>query len=455
MNQRLIRAARILGRVAVSTAIAGGIITAVAVTGVQTSMANMRIEPTAEGDWPSPAPTVAGRVNVAVVIGATGSVVTDVLAPYEVFARSTTFHVYTVSARRIPVPLTGGLRVLPDYTLADPAAPVPDVVVVPAVVDPAGAGEAATRHWIVAQAGRGARILGVCSGSRFLAATGLLDGHRATSFWSDLGALAGDYPRVTWLSGQRYVQDGAITTTAGVTSGVVGSLRLVEQIAGRAEAERIGREVGYPHWTIDGPTAITVNHIGPQDLPRAVNFAFPWGRPTVGLGLTDGVGEIDVAAAFEIYSGTSSAADAVGLATRPLVTTQHGLVLVPVIATAQSRSVDRFVVPGLTDASQVDAGLRQWAASRDLAVDLPDRDRRPGESGFDAVLRDLAAHADRATARTTAKYIEYPVDGLSLTGAAWPWRASLLMLATVAIAIAVGIGVPLGIRRLYARMSSR
>jgi hypothetical protein len=43
-----------------------------------------------------------------------GSVVTDVLAPYEVFARSTTLHVYTVSARRVPVPLTGGLRVLPD-----------------------------------------------------------------------------------------------------------------------------------------------------------------------------------------------------------------------------------------------------------------------------------------------------------------------------------------------------
>jgi putative intracellular protease/amidase len=453
MNRRLIRAAWILGRVTVSAVIAAGIVTAVAIAGVQTSMANMRIDPAADNSWPAPAPAPTGRVNVAVVIGATGSVVTDVLGPYEVFARSATFHVYTVSARRVPVPLTGGLRVLPDYTLN--AAPGPDVVVVPAVVEPAGAAEEPTRRWIVDQAARGARILGVCSGSRFLAATGLLDGHRATSFWSDLGALAGDYPHVTWLSGQRYVQDGAITTTAGVTSGVVGSLRLVEQLAGRAEAERVGRELGYPHWSVDGPTAIPVNRVGPQDLPRAVNFAFPWGRPAVGIGLIDGVGEIDVAAAFEIYSGTSSAADAVGLATRRLVTTGHGLVLVPEVAAAHTRSVDRFVVPGPTDPSQVDAGLRQWAAGRDLTVDLPDRDRRAGESGFGPVLRDLAAHADRATARTTAKYIEYPVEGLSLSGAAWPWRASVLMLVTVALALAAGLGAQWAIVRLVARMSSR
>jgi transcriptional regulator GlxA family with amidase domain len=74
------------------------------------------------GDWPAPAPAVPGRMNVAVVVGATGSVVTDVLAPYEVFARSSAFHVYTVSAQRRPIPLTGGLPVLPDHTFAEVAA---------------------------------------------------------------------------------------------------------------------------------------------------------------------------------------------------------------------------------------------------------------------------------------------------------------------------------------------
>jgi transcriptional regulator GlxA family with amidase domain len=136
---------------------------------------------------------------VAVVVGQTGSVVTDVLAPYEVFARSTRFHVYTVSEHRSPVVLTGGLPVLPDHTYRDVdsgAVRQPDVVVVPAVAEPTGDREAPMRSWVARQAARGARILGVCSGSHVLATAGVLDGRRATSFWMRLGSLRDDYPGV-------------------------------------------------------------------------------------------------------------------------------------------------------------------------------------------------------------------------------------------------------------------
>ena len=56
------------------------------------------------------------------------------------------------------------------------------------------------------------------------------------------------------MRGQRYIQDGKITTTAGVTSGVFGALRLVQQLVGAAEAQRVGRELAYPGWSLDGPT---------------------------------------------------------------------------------------------------------------------------------------------------------------------------------------------------------
>jgi transcriptional regulator GlxA family with amidase domain len=72
----------------------------------------------------------------------------------------------------------------------------------------------------------------VCNGSRLLAATGLLDGHRATSHWSSIRRLERSRPQVDWVRGHRYVQDGTLTTAAGVTSGVFGALRLVEQLAG-------------------------------------------------------------------------------------------------------------------------------------------------------------------------------------------------------------------------------
>ncbi|WP_459800693.1 DJ-1/PfpI family protein [Herbidospora sp. RD11066] len=355
------------------------------------------------GGWPEAAAIPPGRTVVAVVVGDTGSVAADVLASYEVFARSPRFAVSTVSVRREPVPLSGGLHLLPDRAL-DEMDRDPDVVVVPAVVDPTGEREAPLRAWIARQAARGARILGVCAGAEFLAATGVLDGRRATSFWAGIDPLRRSHPEVSWVAGERYVQDGPITTTAGVTSGAVGALRLVEQLAGAAEAERVGKEIAYPHWSLDGPTAIAENRFALSDLPYALNAAFPWWRPTTGIELADGVGEIDVAAAFEAYSGTSFATRAVPVAARQTVTTRHGAVLV---AEPDPPAVDRTVVPGVS--------------------------RRPGEFSLDPVLRDLAVHTDRATARVTAKFTEYPADHLTLTGPAWPWRPTILCAATLLV----------------------
>jgi hypothetical protein len=54
------------------------------------------------------------------------------------------------------------------------------------------------------------------------------------------------------------------------------------------------------------------------------------------------------------------------------------------------------------------------------------------------MLHDLAAHADRATARVTAKSIEYPTGHLRLAGPAWPWRPTTPLALTIAAAIAAG-----------------
>jgi hypothetical protein len=55
------------------------------------------------------------------------------------------------------------------------------------------------------------------------------------------------------------------------------------------------------------------------------------------------------------------------------------------------------------------------------------------------MLRDLAAHADRATAHVTAKSIEYPTGHLHLAGPAWPWRPTTLLALTIAAAIGVAL----------------
>ena len=434
------RLARGLGGVALS----GVTVAGAAAAGVFTSMRTAYPRPPtlAPGQgWPPARPVPEGRLAVAVVLGASGSVITDAFGPYEVFARSPRFFVYTVSASRPTAMLEGGLAVVPDYSLEDVdagVAPEPDVVVVPAVTAPNGNKEAPLREWITRRVDRGAHVLGVCNGGRVLAATGLLDGRRATAHWSAIRGLARRRPQVDWVRGQRYVQDGTVTTTAGVTSGVFGALRLVEQLAGTAEAQRVGQELAYPGWVLDGPTEIPEQRWAPRDLASLLALAFPWRRPTVGVGLVEGVGELEVAAPFEVYA-SSFAARTVPIAAQATVTTRHGLRLVATPANADALGIDRLVVPGAHTTDEVDSRLLGWAADRGLKVELPNGGQAAGQFSYDAMLADLAGHSDQTTARVTAKSIEYPTEQLELVGAGWPWRPTALFVLTAAAALGIAL----------------
>ena len=396
---------------------------------------------TAGQNRPAARPVPEGRLAVAVVLGASGSVITDAFGPYEVFARSPRFFPYTVSASRPTAMCSGGLAVVPDYSLEDVdagLAPEPDVVVVPAVAAPNGKKEAPLRDWLTRRSDRGAHVLGVCNGGRLLAATGLLDGRRATAHWSALKGLARRRPQVDWVRGQRYVQDGTLTTTAGVTSGMFGALRLVEQLAGAGEAQRVGQELAYPGWSLHGPTEIRAQRWAPHDLAFLLAAVFPWWRPTIGVGLVEGVGELEIAAPFEVYA-SSFAARTVPIAAEATITTRHGLRLVATPTDAIAPEVDRLIVPGAHTTDQVDSQLLGWAADHGLKVELPNGGQAAGQFSYDAMLADLASHSDQTTALATAKSIEYPTEQLELAGAGWPWRPTALLALTATAAIGIGL----------------
>jgi transcriptional regulator GlxA family with amidase domain len=198
----------------------------------------------------------ADTLKVAVVLGTSGTVVTDALGPYEVSARSSRFSVYTVAAQSGLVEVDGAPSILPDYTFGDVDAHPglqPDVVVVPALDDPGGASEAPLRSWVIAQADHGAHVLGVCADSRVLAAAGLLAGRIATSQSSRLAQLRRSHPETEWMDRRRFVRDGRITTTAGITSGIPGALSVVSELAGASAATTVGAQLGYPGWSSRHP----------------------------------------------------------------------------------------------------------------------------------------------------------------------------------------------------------
>jgi putative intracellular protease/amidase len=354
----------------------------------------------------------AGKTTVAFVLGASGSDAADVLAPFEVFASSPDVRAYTVAASSAPAALGSGLAIVPDHTFADieqGSAPPPDLVVVPAVERPDGAEEQPARAFITASARRGARLLGVCAGARLLAASGVLDGHRATSHWSRLGALRTSRPQVDWADGVRYLQDGRITTTAGVTSGIPGSLRVLADLVGAAEAERVGRLVDYPGWRLDHETAIPARSFGAEDLGVLGNLVLPWGRPSIDVRLVDGVGELDAAALLEVY-GYSQAARATAVSAAGTVTSRHGLT------------------------------LRTTLSAGRPALVAGEARSRAGRGGFDAAFEQLSRDTSGTTLRSVAKMLEYPLDrvGPPAPSVAAQWRTPLLLAAVAGLALGAG-----------------
>jgi transcriptional regulator GlxA family with amidase domain len=104
-----------------------------------------------------------------------------------------------------------------------------------------------TLAYVRAAAGRARRIASVCSGAFVLAASGLLDGKRATTHWARAAELARSYPRVRVEPDRIFVQDGAVWTSAGITAGIDLALALIAEDVGEPIAKRAAQQLVVYH----------------------------------------------------------------------------------------------------------------------------------------------------------------------------------------------------------------
>jgi AraC family transcriptional regulator, transcriptional activator FtrA len=93
---------------------------------------------------------------------------------------------------------------------------------------------------------RGKRILSLCSGAFVLAAAGLLDGHTATTHWSECADLARQYPRVTVDPGVLYVDEGDLLTSAGSAASLDLCLHVLQMDYGTDIATMVARDLVVP-----------------------------------------------------------------------------------------------------------------------------------------------------------------------------------------------------------------
>jgi len=165
-----------------------------------------------------------------------GVQVIDFTGPYEIF-QAAGYDVFTVAATKDPVSTVAGLRVVPRYTFAD--APSPDVLVVPGGGVQAARNDAATLRYVKDVTGRAQHTMSVCNGAFILASAGLLDGLQATTTAHNLNRLKAEFPKVRVVEDQRWVDNGKIVTTGGLTAGIDGALHVVAVMHGEGAAQEV------------------------------------------------------------------------------------------------------------------------------------------------------------------------------------------------------------------------
>lgn len=180
--------------------------------------------------------------------------VLDFCGPFEVFSVARAagegredaplFQALTIAEQMRTVKCVGGLLVQPQATTGDH--PLLDILVIPG-----GFGtrrerlNSALLDWIAAQDERTELTTSVCTGAFLLAERGRLDGRRATTHWSSIDWMRELYPRIEVVTDVRFVDEGRIITSAGISAGIDMSLHIITRLHGEETARWTARRMEY------------------------------------------------------------------------------------------------------------------------------------------------------------------------------------------------------------------
>jgi len=181
-----------------------------------------------------------------------GLTVLDLVGPLQVLTMLQRlvpgYRTTAVWARREPVPTDAGVAVLPDRTFEE--VPHPAIVVVPGGALPTirAMSDPLVRDYVRSVAASAELVTSVCTGSLILGAVGLLEGRDATTNWF--------YSRLLENFGatyhqRRWVEDGNLIMSAGVSAGIDMALHLAARLTDEATARRVQRAIDYdpqPPW---------------------------------------------------------------------------------------------------------------------------------------------------------------------------------------------------------------
>lgn len=192
----------------------------------------------------------AKSMKVAVLV-VDGVELLDASGPAEVFVAASfqgdlEYEVYTVAPEDRPIGILGFGRLEPSYSFEN--CPEPDILVIPGGGIVPRIGEEKIMTWIKERSRKGCVMFSVCSGVLALAKVGLLDGKKVTTHQTVLGILRKAAPNTTVLDDVRYVDNGAVVTSAGVSAGIDAALHLVERFSGKEAAAKTALYLEWSNW---------------------------------------------------------------------------------------------------------------------------------------------------------------------------------------------------------------
>lgn len=179
----------------------------------------------------------------------------DFAGPFEVFsaarrslgAPEPLFDVFTVAESTDPLRCNNPVTVVPDYTLA--SCPKADILVIPGGQ---GTRSAINRveliDWIRTRAVSAEIMTSVCTGSFLLAQAGLLTGKTATTHWASIERMRESFPATSVREQARWVDEGVVVTSAGVSAGIDMALHVIARLHGAEAAATTARWIEYDYW---------------------------------------------------------------------------------------------------------------------------------------------------------------------------------------------------------------
>lgn len=197
--------------------------------------------------------------------------VLDFSGPFEVFSTAArvaetpqVFTVFLVSETGGTVSARGGYEVRANYGFIDH--PPIDILIAVGGVHTGELKKQGVLRWIKEQSEKADLVASVCTGAFLLAEAGVLSGETVTTHWADIPNLRSTYPNLIVIENQRWVDEGNVVTSGGISAGIDMSLHLVSKTLGAELAEKTARQMEFDWTTNDRP----VDPTGAEDRASKV-----------------------------------------------------------------------------------------------------------------------------------------------------------------------------------------